>query len=306
MTSFLLGGRQEFLCRVRRQEDLLREGIDEKGEYRGGKWGGIYLRAPDIYFTILEKGRNKLVRLGDIAKVYGYIHDNNTGDKYPRGYFLKSIKNANFVKLDRTSPGVTLYGVKKEGKSRLIAPLLFARTFGDRLFILWNIEDVLAKEFYKVIPNVDYKVLAAITNTIPFLMQIELLGLANLGGGAIKLSIQDIKQFYLPADELVQAASRQRLLSAFDRLASRLIRSIFEELGFPLCKSKNCSYPEHPYENVQPSALTLEQVRQASPDRFELDSLVFDVLGLTEAERLEVYRATAQLVKNRLLKAKSV
>lgn len=31
--------------------------------------GGKYLRAPDIYFTILEKGRDKLVRLGDIAEV---------------------------------------------------------------------------------------------------------------------------------------------------------------------------------------------------------------------------------------------
>ena len=27
------------------------------------------MRAPDIYFTILEKGRDKLVRLGDIAEV---------------------------------------------------------------------------------------------------------------------------------------------------------------------------------------------------------------------------------------------
>ncbi len=37
--------------------------------YAGNKWGGKYLRAPDIFFTILEKGRGKLVRLGDIAEV---------------------------------------------------------------------------------------------------------------------------------------------------------------------------------------------------------------------------------------------
>jgi len=37
--------------------------------YKGNKWGGKYLRAPDIYFTILEKGKDKLVRLGDIADV---------------------------------------------------------------------------------------------------------------------------------------------------------------------------------------------------------------------------------------------
>lgn len=37
--------------------------------YRGDRWGGKFLRAPDIYWTVLEKGRGKLVRLGDLAGV---------------------------------------------------------------------------------------------------------------------------------------------------------------------------------------------------------------------------------------------
>jgi hypothetical protein len=41
------------------------------------------------------------------------------------------------------------------------------------------------------------------------------------------------------------------------------------------------------------------------PDRRELDKIIFEVLGLTEEEQLEVYRAVLELVKNRLLKAKS-
>ncbi|MBI3798725.1 MAG: Eco57I restriction-modification methylase domain-containing protein, partial [Deltaproteobacteria bacterium] len=67
------------------QQELLKEGIldpsagahktslgdewIEAGVYEMGKWGGKYLRAPDIYFEILEKARTKLVRLGDIAIV---------------------------------------------------------------------------------------------------------------------------------------------------------------------------------------------------------------------------------------------
>ena len=43
--------------------------INQLGKYVGDKWGGKYLRAPDIFFAILEKGRGKLVRLGDIAEV---------------------------------------------------------------------------------------------------------------------------------------------------------------------------------------------------------------------------------------------
>jgi len=37
--------------------------------YVGNKWGGKYLRAPDIYWTILEKGKGILVQLGNIAEV---------------------------------------------------------------------------------------------------------------------------------------------------------------------------------------------------------------------------------------------
>ncbi|MDE0187332.1 MAG: Eco57I restriction-modification methylase domain-containing protein [Candidatus Poribacteria bacterium] len=54
------------------QKTLLERGIvgaSPKPKYAGDKWGGKYLRAPDIYWTILEKGKDKLVRLGDIAEV---------------------------------------------------------------------------------------------------------------------------------------------------------------------------------------------------------------------------------------------
>lgn len=40
-----------------------------KSTYVGQKWGGIYLRAPEIYFTIMQKARGKMVKLGDLADV---------------------------------------------------------------------------------------------------------------------------------------------------------------------------------------------------------------------------------------------
>jgi len=39
------------------------------GKYEGDKWGGKYLRAPEIYWEILEKAGDKLVSLGEIAEV---------------------------------------------------------------------------------------------------------------------------------------------------------------------------------------------------------------------------------------------
>ena len=47
----------------------LAEAGTRENKYAGDKWGGKYLRAPDIYWTLLEKGKDKLVRLGDIADV---------------------------------------------------------------------------------------------------------------------------------------------------------------------------------------------------------------------------------------------
>jgi hypothetical protein len=61
---------ENYKLHVINQKDLWEFGKDEKtGEYVGNKWGGKYLRAPEIYWKILEKGKGKLVRLGDIAEV---------------------------------------------------------------------------------------------------------------------------------------------------------------------------------------------------------------------------------------------
>lgn len=49
-----------------------------------------------------------------------------------------------------------------------------------------------------------------------------------------------------------------------------------------------------------------EQNPNPLPDRKVLDDIVFDILGLTQDERNEVYWSVWELVKNRLDKAKSV
>lgn len=61
---------EDYRLHIVNQKDLYKFGCEQKtGEYVGNKWGGKYLRAPEIYWTILEKGKGKLVRLGDIAEV---------------------------------------------------------------------------------------------------------------------------------------------------------------------------------------------------------------------------------------------
>jgi len=91
----------DFRCVPLTQGELWKEGLTEEetnqaeitgsefiGNYTGNKWGGKYLRAPDIYFTILEKGKGKLVRLGDIAEVRrGFTTGANEFFYLPSKYF---------------------------------------------------------------------------------------------------------------------------------------------------------------------------------------------------------------------------
>ena len=58
------------LCReiVRTNAQLKEEGT-RGNKYVGGKWGGRFLRAPDIYFVVLEKAKGKLVRLEEVVKI---------------------------------------------------------------------------------------------------------------------------------------------------------------------------------------------------------------------------------------------
>ncbi len=94
-------------------QKLLSEGTEDN-KFIGGKWGGMYLRAPEILFTIIEKADRKLKKLKDLADAvpgcYSGINDffyinEATVDKYhiESEYLLpllrntRSISSLNFV-----------------------------------------------------------------------------------------------------------------------------------------------------------------------------------------------------------------
>ncbi len=62
------------------------------GKYKGNKWGGKYLRAPNIYFTIMSKGKPLVKRLSYYLKGERYL---NTGGA--DGFFIltkvKKVRN---------------------------------------------------------------------------------------------------------------------------------------------------------------------------------------------------------------------
>ncbi|GBC79469.1 hypothetical protein HRbin09_00688 [bacterium HR09] len=239
--------------------------------YKPNKWGGKYLRAPEIFFTVVDRNRYRLKNLGVLCQVEGYIHDNNIGAQFPEVHFIKSVKDTETIMICRNSTGVIRYGVKPTGNSRTVAPILFPRTFGERHIVIWNPEGILGKEFYKILPKdsaLSVPIAAQLNSTFAILQR-EIIGLANLGEGGLKFSAHDVALF-LVSPELTTL----HVEAAFLRMASRPALPIAEEL------------------------------RQ--PDRRALDDVVFDVLGLTTGEREAVYEAVMELVRTRLEKARSV
>jgi len=127
--------------------------------------------------------------------------------------------------------------------------------------------------------SVDNKVLL-LNNSIFYLFK-ELWGRANLGEGVLDTAVYEAKKMYLLHPSVVKEKN-------IKVQSSRESKSVFEELGID---------PAYPIREQKPNPL---------PDRKALDDIVFDVLGLTQDERNEVYWAVCELVHNRLTKAKSV
>jgi hypothetical protein len=356
--------------------------------YAGAKWGGKYLRAPDIFFTILEKGKDQLVRLGDIAEVRrGFTTGANEffylepvgrtvkeaaalREKAPRApvrvrnsagwegeieaaWLRPVIKSPREIRTLRVrledlrylvfmppedirkaidqgrQPPLSRYPKaaayirwgERQGyptrptcasrqwwwdlgkrepadlhwiyitRERICRPCSEGIFVGDELFDIYHSQAELS---------------ALLNATVLDLMVETMTRHYGGGGGPLKSQVYEVEDLLVLNPAFLTIKWLSELDLAFRRMEKRLVRSIFEELGFPLCRERKCDHPEHPYEHVKPKDLTLEQVQRVSPDRFELDRVVFDALGLTDEERVEVYRAVAQLVKDRLVKARRV
>ena len=123
------------------------------------------------------------------------------------------------------------------------------------------------------------------------------------GSGPLAIMVFEAKELPILNPYILTNSQRKRLLSAFDKMINFDIKSIFEELGFKLCKNRSCNNIEHPYEFINSKKLILNDIL---PERRDLDNIVFEVIGMTEKEQIQVYRSLVDMVKNRLVKARSL
>ncbi len=307
--------------------------------YEGNKWGGKYLRAPDIFFTILKKGKGKLVRLGDIAEVRRgittganeFFYLEPTGKSAPKGYL--HVRNG--------------AGWEGEIEEEFLKPVI--RSPRECRSIIVKPEDLRYKIF---MCHKDKRELRG-TNALEYIKWGESQGFHERPTCRARQRWWDVGE-RRPSRVFWPYIMRERLFCSYGdgniyvdcnlfdiytsydsflscAVCNATVTILLNELscrtygggGGPL---KNQVYEVEALPVLSPAVLTpqaasklqtaftriskreiltiFDEIHQ--PDRRALDDVVFDVLGLTAGEREAVYEAVVELVKKRLEKAKSV
>lgn len=294
--------------------------------YEANKWGGKYLRAPEIFFTILEKGKGKLVRLGDIAEVRrGFTTGANE-------FFYLDEEKIRQWKIESEFVKPFLFSLKEIEKYE-VDPQSLER----RVFLCSKPKSVLRAEGAKgALAYIEY---------------------GEREGFATRPSLKGRSLWYaLPEQQPPDFASNRFLgerfgfpylrdilvcdvffvgtFSTVDKLlGTALLNSAISFLVAEITARKTYGIgvaylygpeirnllildPRTVGEAEQKVLRAFESMRQRKilkideecekPDRRALDDVVFDVLGLTAGERKAVYEAVIELVRARLEKARSV
>jgi len=304
------------------------------GKYEGNKWGGKYLRAPDIYWQLIEPNKTRLVSLSAVcAYQYGlkpgnvdffYLSEKTIKEyKIPERYTYPILTSTQGIRNFFVTAGDCekmfycldpaqkikaegVYSYIKDGEKKKIHQITSVKShrpfwysirpndpdvvllqFFDQRFWTLLCKDNIAcsNNFYYGKLTIDKSIGMVLLNSIFYFLQIEMLGRVNMAQGVLTIYGEDFRFILLPKPDLLDKKTCENVLR---KLFSREVKSIFDELGLN---------PARPIREQKPNPL---------PDRKALDDIVFDILGLTEDERNEVYWAVCELVKNRLEKARSV
>jgi hypothetical protein len=293
------------------QEDLLENGWEYPDQFQGkkfgggsyecNKWGGRFLRAPDIYYTVLGNGKAIFRKLENIAyirtgvKLGGYreyIKSKSRVKNEKHDNFipiLKNVKEQNRILIKSADSFIVkdIEKFKKIVKTRR-SPILWLAGRGathkcylnlDGYTFSGNLIGIEPKE-----PNTTKSLVGYLNSTLCIMLS-EVEGRSKgIGGPAAVFSKTDLKRL-----EVINYIDfLNGMENNFDQFLSREVRTVFEEIRIDMDK---------PIREQEPNPL---------PDRAELDKIIFDKLGLTKDERREIYWATCELVKQRLEKAKSL
>jgi len=330
-----------------RQGDLLEDGWEypedydkskgrfRAGKYGGTKWGGKYLRAPDILLQIFHNNASKLVDLKEIVKIdYGtkpgkvkffYLNEeiiNKFGieDKYIHP-MVTSSQNLDSIKIKISDTQKVFSSVESKNKMR---------NTGALKYIIWGEKNKMNKGasvesnrpyWYSLnLKPFDFLLLrfwdrrfwTPISTSTMYCSD-------NFNYGFFKQqehsssgkAILNSTFYFLQLEVMGRTVQGQGVLTTyvydygFIKIPRpELFKSSKLEVALTrLCKDNiNDIFTELGFDQSKPIR---EQEPNPLPERAQLDNIIFDELGLSSEERKEVYYAICELVKQRLDKAKS-
>lgn len=322
-----------------KQKELWHEGWDkEKQEYVSGRWGK-YVRAPSVFFFILEKRKSKLVRLGDIAVVRFGV---KTG---ANEIFYLTADNINRLRLESKYFRPIIFSLKEISGYKLDTGSLSHKV----LICHDSKEDLRGSNLLKYIQRAEKRGIhrrPTCAGREPWYSLAEgwkyapLVFPAKVGERMpvfLNCGVYEDKKLYgiLPKNgvdtRLMGALLNSTLTRMFTEFTCRQMTgaqaiadidvSVVEDLPVldPACINDRLrlkllrEYDEllktecqSLFKEIGTSSdeITLEKVK---PERRAIDKTIMgDILELSDNDQLEIYRAVVDLVKSRLEKADSV
>ncbi len=264
------------------EKEKSRGPLIKTAKYIGNKWGGKYLRAPDIYFKIMHK-KNLMCSFGSLAS---HIQRNNMQQlrnttftlkaECPNGFpFLHSVKDVDCIKIEPTRLPKVIPTKGQKNARWLVPDVISNRFIGARLCFFEGGDFIVNDSFFIATLKKKYrkKIVLALMNSTLSLMILELLGRKNLGAGVLCVYGPELSEHQILKPELLSESQIKNLEKSYNSMSKRTILPIFDEIKMS--------------------------------DRHSIDEIVFTVLGLTNSEKNAVYEAVIDLVEARLKKAES-
>lgn len=305
--------------------------------YIGNKWGGKYLRAPDIYWTILEKGKGKLVRLGDIAEVrfgiktgcneFFYLpskhfdikkeagcyrlipkHDGLPDDLSIEEEFLKAVikspRECKRIVIDLEELKFKIFMCHKNKNDLKGTTALDYIKWGEKQ-AFHNIPSVSARRHWWDL---------GLRRIPPIISPSSVSELPRTFRNHKVLADKRLYEIYPNSNvESVLLATNCVTCSLFLELGSRtglgeglLDLTVYELADCLVAVPKEAPTVKRVLMEMTKRELLSLREEISDSNRRNLDAIVFDTIGLTRGEREAVYEAVIDLVEARLKKAGSL
>ncbi len=292
--------------------------IKTEKKYLGNKWGGKYLRAPDIYWTILEKGKDKLVRLGDIAEVrfgiktganeFFYLDQEKNNQWGIEEEFLKPvIKSPRECRTILINPDDLKYKIYMCHKSKEELKGTAALEY-----IKWG-----ERQSFHLRPSCSNRAKWWDIGTRRFAPLICPSSVSELFRIFLNNSVFADKRLYeiYPDKNItwLHCALNSSLTTLFMELGSRtglgeglLDMTVYEVADCVVVAVGSDETIAKPIELLSKRKQECLSTELRMPDRQSIDNVIFDEIGLSQGEREAVYEAVINLVESRLSKASSL